>query len=578
MVHLRTDIGATNPDAPIHAEENSTYAKELTCDVLIVGAGFGGVYLLHKLRDEVGLNVKIFEAANELGGVWRWNCYPGARVDTQVPVYEYSIEKVWKNWTWSQKYPDYSELRNYFHHVDKTLDIRKDVSFNTRVVGSQFDSESKTWEVKTEDGRTAHCKYLINAIGFAAKRHFPDWKGLTDFKGELHHSSFWPNEGVDVKGKRIAVIGTGSTGIQIAQQTAKEAASVTVFQRTPNLCLPMRQRNLTKQEQDEAKHTYPDIYRKRLTTFAGFSYDYVEKDTFDDNEEEREKFFEELWEEGGFKFWLAGYQDLLFDSKANDQAYRFWVKKTRARIADPRKRDILAPLKAPHAWGTKRPSLEQDFYEMMDKPENDVVNVRETPITEFTETGIVTSDGKLREFDIIALATGFDSVTGGMKNMGLKDTEGKDLAERWKTGTWTYLGMTCNGFPVSDIINRLQEWNLLTDTLQNMFFLYGAQGPTAFSNGPTCVEVQGDWIVDAIATMQKTNKSTIEATREAETQWHALVTELSDKTLFPGTDSWYMGANIPGKPREQLNFPGGFPRYEKECRDALDGFKGFIVT
>lgn len=449
MVHLRTDIGATNPNAPLHPEKNSTYAKELTCDVLIVGAGFGGVYLLHKLRDEVGLNVKIFEAANELGGVWRWNCYPGARVDTQVPIYEYSIEKVWKDWTWTQKYPDFNELREYFIHVENTLDVKKDVSFNTRVIGSQFDNESKMWTVKTEDGRTARCKYLINAIGFAAKRHFPDWKGLTDFKGELHHSSFWPDEGVDVKGKRVAVIGTGSTGIQIAQETAKDAASVTVFQRTPNLCLPMRQRDLTKEEQQNAKGEYPEIYRNRLTTFAGFSYDFVEKNTFDDNEEQREKFYEELWEEGGFKFWLANYKDLLFDSKANDQAYNFWAKKTRARIADPRKRDILAPLKAPHAWGTKRPSLEQNFYEMMDRAENDVVNVRETPITEFTETGIVTSDGKLREFDIIALATGFDSVTGGMKNMGLKDTEGKDLGERWKNGTWTYLGMTCNGFPVS---------------------------------------------------------------------------------------------------------------------------------
>jgi cation diffusion facilitator CzcD-associated flavoprotein CzcO len=449
MVHLRTDIGATNENAPLHPEENSTYAKDLTCDVLIVGAGFGGVYLLHKLRDEVGLNVKIFEAANELGGVWRWNCYPGARVDTQVPVYEYSIEKLWKNWTWTEKYPDYTELRNYFHHVEATLDIKKDVSFNTRVIGSQFDAESKTWEVKTEDGRTAHCKYLINAIGFAAKRHFPDWKGLTDFKGELHHSSFWPEEGVDVKGKRVAVIGTGSTGIQLAQETAKDAASVTVFQRTPNLCLPMRQRTLTKEEQEEAKPGYPDIYRTRLTTAAGFTFDAVDRKTFDDTEEEREAFFEDAWKEGGFRFWLAGYADLFTDEKANDQAYKFWVKKTRARIADPRKRDILAPLKAPHAWGTKRPSLEQNFYEMMDKAENDVVNIKETPITEFTETGIVTSDGKLREFDIIALATGFDSVTGGMKNMGLKNTEGQDLGEKWSKGTFTYLGMTCNGFPVS---------------------------------------------------------------------------------------------------------------------------------
>ncbi|GAB7348873.1 hypothetical protein MBLNU459_g7574t1 [Dothideomycetes sp. NU459] len=557
MVHLRTDIGATNENAVPNSEN---YAKDLETDVLIVGAGFGGVYLLHKLRDELGFKCKIFEAGTELGGIWHWNGYPGARVDTQVPIYEYSIEKIWKDWTWSEKYPDFQELRNYFAHVEKVLDIKKDCAFNSRVVGAQFNTETKKWDIQTEDGRTAHAKILINAIGFAAKRHFPDWKGLDSFKGVMHHSSFWPESGVDIKGKRVAVIGTGSTGIQLAQETAKDAASVTVFQRTPNLCLPMRQRKLTKEEQDEAKKEYPEIYRNRMTTFAGFSYDFVERNTFDDTEEEREKFYQELWDEGGFKYWLATYKDMLFDKKANDQAYNFWVKKTRERIKDPRKRDILAPTKAPHAWGTKRPSLEQNFYEMMDKPENDVVDVKSTPITEFTETGIVTSDGKLREFDVIALATGFDSVTGGMKNMGLKDVNGVDLGERWKMGTWSYLGMTCNGFP-------------------NMFFLYGAQGPTAFSNGPSCVECQGDWIIDAIAKMRNEKIQSLEPTREAEEEWRQKVTELSDKTLFPGTSSWYMGANVPGKPREQLNYAGGFPLYEKECRESLDNnFKGFVTA
>ncbi|KAK4993655.1 hypothetical protein LTR28_010740 [Elasticomyces elasticus] len=556
MVHLRTDIGATNP----HASGNSdTYAKELETDVLIVGAGFGGVYLLSKLR-ELGFHCKIYEAGKELGGIWHWNCYPGARVDTQVPIYEYSIEKVWKDWTWTEKYPGFAELRKYFEHVDKVLDIKKDVAFETRVVGANFDNASQKWIVKTEDGRTARARYLINAIGFAAKRHFPDWEGLEDFKGEMHHSSFWPESGVDVKGKRVAVIGTGSTGIQLAQETAKEAASVTVFQRTPNFCLPMRQRKLSREEQMAAKKDYPEIYRNRMKTFAGFSYDFVEKNTFDDSEEEREKFYRELWDEGGFKFWLATYKDMLFDKKANDQAYNFWVKNTRERIKDPRKRDILAPLEAPHAWGTKRPSLEQNYYEALDRPENDVVDVKATPIKKFTETGIETSDGKHREFDVIALATGFDSVTGGMKNMGLKDVNGVDLADKWKMGTWSYLGMTCNGYP-------------------NMFFLYGAQGPTAFSNGPSCVEVQGDWIIDAMAKLRKDNITYLDPSKEAEEEWRRKVTELSDKTLFPGTSSWYMGANVPGKPREQLNYAGGIPLYEKECREVLENnFSGFATA
>lgn len=259
----------------------------------------------------------------------------------------------------------------------------------------------------------------------------------------MHHSSFWPDSGVDVKGKRIAVIGTGSTGIQIAQETARDGATVTVFQRTPNLALPMRQAKLDKETQEANKKNYPELYKKRMTTFSGFPYDFIKRNTMDDTPEQREAVYEELWKNGGFEFWLATYDDMLFNMEANQQAYDFWAKKTRERIKDDRKRDILAPLDKPHAFGTKRPSLEQDFYEQMDKPENDVIDIKATPITEITETGIITSDGQHREFDVIALATGFDSVTGGMKNMGLKDLNGVDLAEKWKTGTWTYLGMTC---------------------------------------------------------------------------------------------------------------------------------------
>ncbi|KAI6855739.1 FAD/NAD(P)-binding domain-containing protein [Hortaea werneckii] len=556
MVHMRTDIGATNPHA---TRSGDTYQDDLECDVLIVGAGFGGVYLMHRLRDELGFKCKIYEAGKELGGIWHWNCYPGARVDTPIPIYEYSLPQIWKDWTWTEKYPGYDELRKYFAHVERKLDIKKDVAFDTRVVGAQFNPQTHKWDIQTEDGRTAHARYLINAIGFAAKRHFPDWKGLDTFKGEMHHSSFWPESGVDMKGKRVAVVGTGSTGIQIAQESAKEASHVTVFQRTPNLCLPMRQRKVTKEEQEQAKENYPDLYKYRMTTFAGFAFDFVDKNTFDDNDEEREKFYQSLWDEGGFRYWLATYKDMLFDKKANDQAYNFWAKKTRARISDPKKRDILAPLEAPHAWGTKRPSLEQDYYEQLDKPQNDIVNVKENPIVEVRENGIVTADGELREFDIIALATGFDSVTGGMKNMGLKDIHGTLLKDKWAQGTYSYLGMTCNDFP-------------------NMFFLYGAQGPTAFSNGPSCVEIQGDWIVDAIAKMRKEKITYLNATKDAEEEWRQKVTELSDATLFPTTNSWYMGANIPGKPREQLNFAGGFPLYEKETRASLNnGFAGFAT-
>jgi len=557
MVHFRTDIGATNEAA---APTNGNYAKELETDVLIVGAGFGGIYLMHKLR-QLGFNCKIYEAGTNIGGIWHWNCYPGARVDSQVPIYEYSLPEIWKDWTWSCRYPGTNELRAYFDHVERKLDIKKDCAFNTRVVGAHFDKPSGKWLTQTEDGRTAKSKYLLLALGFAAKRHFPDWPGMDQFKGEIHHSSFWPDSGVDVKRKRVAVIGTGSTGIQIAQETSKEAASMTNFVRTPNLCLPMQQQNLTKEEQDRRKQgDYQAIFKERLNTFAGFGYDSVERNTFDDNPQEREAFYESLFENGGFEFWLANYKDLLFDMEANRQAYNFWAKKTRARITDPKKREILAPLEPPHAFGVKRPSLEQNYYEMLDRPENNVIDVKKTPIERFTEKGIVTSDGKEHEFDVIALATGFDSVTGGMKNMGLKDVDGVELSDKWKDGTYSYLGMTLSGFP-------------------NMFFLYGLQGPTAFSNGPTCVEVQGDWIIEAMKRLKDQKIDYCAATHEAEKEWKDKVTELSDKTLFPTANSWYMGANVPGKKREQLNFAGGFPLYKELTHRALDrGFEGFVTA
>ena len=455
---IRRDISLAKPAT---RGSTDTYADNLDIDALVVGAGFGGVYMLHKLRDELGLKAKIFEAGTDIGGIWYWNCYPGARVDSDVPVYEYSIEKVWKDWYWQERFPAWPELRKYFNHVDKVLDIRKDVSFNTRVTSAQFDESTAKWIVMTEDGRRAKATYLILGTGFAAKRHFPDWKGLDSFKGVIHHSSFWPEEGVDVTGKRVGVIGTGSTGVQIAQEWAKEAKETTVFQRTPNLALPMQQRKMTKEEQDELKAKYPQYYKDRMKTFAGFLFDWSTKKTFDDGPEEREKFYQELWDLGGFQFWVGNYKDLLYFKDPNREAYNFWAKKTRERIHDPRKRDILAPLEPPHAFGTKRPSLEQDYYDQFNKPNVDVMDIKANPIKEILPGGILLEDGTFRELDVIALATGFDSVTGGMKSMGLKSTDGTDLRETWDKGTWTHLGMTCAGFP-------------------NMFFLYAAQGKSHF--------------------------------------------------------------------------------------------------
>lgn len=515
---------------------------------------------MHRLRDELGFEVKCFEAGKNIGGVWHWNCYPGARVDSAMPVYQFAFPEVWKTWTWSCKYPDWAEIRRYFDHVDKVLHIKKDVIFDSAVVSSEFDTNTKKWTVKTEDGKVATCRYLIMATGFAAGRHFPDWPGMETFAGVIHHSSFWPEGGVDFSGKRVAVIGTGATGIQIIQEGAKTAGELTVFQRTPNLCLPMNQRSVSEKEQQDNMGSYEEFFRKRRTTFAGFAYDFMPKKTKDDSPEEREKTFEHLWQEGGFRMWLSTYQDVLFDKEASRHHYDFWAKKTRARIQDPVKREILAPLEPPYAFGTKRPSLEIDFYEQVDKPNIHIVDINKNPVVQVKSNGIVTADGKLHEIDIIALATGFDPVTGGVKGMGLRDTDGVLLSEKWRTGVWTHLGMSCAGYP-------------------NMFFMYGAQAPTAFANGPTCAEIQGDWIVDVIMKMKKDGVASIEATKEAEKEWKRKVVELYDKMLFSGTDSWYNGGNIPGKPREPLFYTGGLREYARELKESLDnGFRGFVVV
>jgi len=534
------------------------YADNLDLDALIVGAGFGGVYVLYELRRR-GFKTVIYEAGNDLGGTWRWNCYPGAGVDSEVPEYQYSIPETYKDWNWSTNYPTYKELRAYFDHVDKVLDIKKDCAFESVVVDARFDTEEGRWYVKTEDGRTARAKYFIVAAGFAAKRYIPEWEGIDKFKGVIHHSSFWPDEDVDVRGKRCAVIGTGASGVQITQAWGPVAGELKVFQRTPNLAIPMRKRDLTVQEQEEAKRNYPELFSLRERCFGGFLYTFAERGTFEDDEEKREEFLEKLWQDGGFRFWLGNYKDYLVDPKANREVYNFWAKKVRARIEDPKKRDLLAPLEPPHPFGVKRPCLEYNYYEQFNRPNVHVVDIKDNPIVGFTETGIKLADGTVHEADVVCVATGFDITTGGMTAMGLRSIHGTTLQDEWKAAAYTYLGTTVSGYP-------------------NMFHLYGPHGPTLLSNGPTSVEVQGRWIVDAIRQMERQGIRYIDPTPEASRAWKTRINALSDATLFPTVRSTYMGGSVPGKAFEQVNYTGGLPAYAQEIRAVLPDFKGFNVV
>ncbi|KAL4933259.1 flavin-containing monooxygenase [Aspergillus undulatus] len=441
------------------AHGNVSTAPPLELDALIVGAGFSGIYSLHEIR-KLGLEAAIFEAGPDIGGNWRWNCYPGAGVDSEYLEYQFSIPETWENWNWSSNYPKYDELRAYFEHVSDVLDIRKDCVFGAFVDSAVFDESSRRWSVTTQDGRRATANYLIVGSGFAAKRYIPQWPGLNLFKGVIHHSSFWPEGGVDLRGKRCAIIGTGASGVQLTQALGPVAGSLTVFQRTPNLALPMHRRSMTVEEQERLKPVYPELFRLREKGFGGFHYTFSEKTLPEDPPEEQEAFFETLYKQGGFRFWLANYKDEFFDPLSNRAIYNFWARKVRPRIHDEKLRDLLAPLDPPHAFGVKRPSLEVDYFEQFNRPNVYLVDIRDNAISHITETGIILADGTSHDFDVICIATGFDVSSGGLMDMGLRSVHGTTLKEEWKDSVASYLGMTISGYP-------------------NLFFSYGPHAPTA---------------------------------------------------------------------------------------------------
>ncbi|OAP63454.1 hypothetical protein AYL99_02681 [Fonsecaea erecta] len=529
----------------------------ISTDVLIVGGGFGGIYGLYQFR-KMGLRVKLFEAGSDFGGTWYWNRYPGARVDSETPYYSLSIPEVYKNWHFSERFPGHQELRRYFKHIDKTLDLSKDAYFNTVVVEAKFSTDTDEWHVRTDDGGLAKCKYLVLATGSSYKKHYPDFKNMDKFKGRLIHSALYPEEGIDVTGKKVGVIGSGATGVQIVQELAREDCQLTTFVRTPNLAQPMQQRKLTKEEQDNAKSFYQAYFQSAKECLSGFPYNPATKTFFEATPEERLEYWEDLWQRGGFSFLISNYREFLTNKEVNRELYQFWAKKVRARMKDPFKKDVLAPLEQGHWFGTKRPSLEQDYYEMVDRDNVTLVDLKATPIVEFTETGIKTTD-KLHEFDIVILATGYDSVTGSLLDIGLVGTDGVPLREKWKSGTYTYLGLTIPKMP-------------------NMFMVYSPQAPTSLSNGPPIIEMQIDWICAAIRKMKEEGIRYIDAKPEAAEKWREDIQKMNATTLYPETNSWYMGANIPGKPREQLIYLAGLDVYNKTTKEALKTWDGFDVV
>jgi len=527
-------------------------------DALIIGAGFNGLYQLYRLRER-GFKVQIFEAAADLGGVWYWNCYPGARVDSHVPNYEFSLESVWRNWCWTERFPDFQELRRYFRHVDQQLQLSPEIRFNTRVTGADFDATHNEWRIVTAAGDVTRARFLIPCTGFASRAYIPDFPGLGRFAGACHHTAHWPQDGLDLAGKRVGVIGTGASAVQVIQEAARVARHLTVFQRTPMLALPMQQQALDLQTQQAMKQHYVDNFRRRAASQSSY-FDIAtdRRSALDVSAAERQAVFEQAWQRGGFHFWAGSFRDITTNAAANLLAYEFWRDKTRARIHDPAVADKLAPMQPPHPFGTKRPSLEQCYYEAFNQPNVRLVDLRETPVEEITPEGVRTG-AQLHTLDILVLATGFDAGTGGLTQIAIRGVSGTTLQETWAAGVNTVLGIGIPDFP-------------------NLLMLYGPQSPTAFCNGPTCAEVQGDWVVDCLSYLRTRGIERIEATPVAATAWTRHIDEVARGTLFPTADSWYMGANIPGKHRQLLNYPG-VQDYMAHCSACVaNNYEGFVMN
>lgn len=499
------------------------HASHFSLDVVIVGAGFAGVYLLHQLRKE-GFKAKIVEANHGLGGVWYSNSYPGARVDTPVPTYALNIPEVYETWIWSEMYPGEQELKAYFRHIDNVLNISKDVIYGERITRAVFDEATDTWRLESDQGTTFTAQFFCPCLGFASKRYTPDWPGLFNkFEGQVIYPNLWP-EGLDMRGKKVALVGTGATGVQIAQEATPLAKQLTCFVRTPNLSWPMRQQKIDpKQALKDRALLRHQLGERRFTTFGGFLYPETTRKVMDDTPEEREARLSEVYMEGGFKVFFCAYGNILGDQKGNDEMYKFWRRKTHERMKNKQKAEILAPLKPPHPFAGKRTSLEQDYYEHMDKDHVTLVDVNANPVTHVVSSGIVTKDGTIHEADIIILATGYDAIIGGFRQINITGLGGGTLEDKWKDGVHSYLGLMVSGFP-------------------NMFYAYGPLSPTAYGTGPAVVESQSHWMVDTIKKMKAEGVTRIDATVEGEREWREKVDTIHSYTLRDKVEgSWYLG-------------------------------------
>jgi len=533
-------------------------SEPATFDAIVVGAGVGGLYAVHRLR-KLGLKVRAFETGSGVGGTWYWNRYPGCRCDVESMEYSYSFsDDLQQDWHWPERYGTQPEILRYINHVADRFALRRDIEFNTRVKVAVFDSNTNTWTVTTDKGIAATARFCIMATGNLSTPRTPDYPGLQSFKGNWYHTGLWPHEGVDFTGLRVGVIGTGSSGVQSIPIIAKQAKHLYVFQRTANFSLPARNAPMDRDKESAHKAHYPERRRAAFDTPFGIAgYPTPVKSALDATEEERRRAYEAKWAEGGSISFLYSYTDLLINKASNETASEFVRRKIRATVKDPKTADLLCP--HDHPIGTKRLILDTDYYETYNRDNVTLVDIRSRPIKEIIPTGLRTADTDYA-LDAIVFATGFDAMTGAMKEIDIHTDAGVSISEKWEHGPRTYLGIMIAGFP-------------------NLFMITGPQSPGVKSQMILACEQHVDWIADCMQYLRDHGFSRIEAEQDAEDAWVQHNNEVADRTLYPLANSWYVGANIPGKHRVFMPYVGGVTAYKKKCDEiAASGYEGFRMS
>jgi cation diffusion facilitator CzcD-associated flavoprotein CzcO len=524
-------------------------------DAIVVGAGFAGLYALHRLRS-AGFSVRVFEAAPEVGGTWFWNRYPGARCDVESIDYSYSFdEDLQQEWRWKQRHSTQAEILEYINHVADRFDLRRDIRLSTRVESMRFDEASGTWTVVTDAG-TATARYCVMASGVLSRMKTPDIPGIDTFEGRLIHTARWPDGGVDLTGKRVGVIGTGSTGVQAIPVIAKQCAQLYVFQRTPNFSVPARNRPLDDEYVAQVKASYGERREAARRSTAGVPGDPPERHALDFDESDRTKIFEEGWAKGGGPAILRAFSDLLTNEEANATAADFVRSKIHEIVDDPVVAAALTP--HDHPLGAKRICVDTDYFATYNRDNVALVDLRSTPIVEMVPTGIRTAD-RVYDLDIVILAIGFDALTGALMDIDITGRDGVTLQETWASGPRTYLGLTVAGFP-------------------NLFAVAGPGSPSVLGNVVHHIEQHVDWIGRCLEDLRARSHDRIEALPEAEARWGEHCRQVAQGTLFEKADSWFVGANVPGKPRVLLPYVGGAARYREACDAVADhDYEGFAL-